>query len=119
MTRFILSLLTCSALLGGSTFLLYRIGFLNDFPSYFWQTLIFLNFATILIYHYLTRRVSTAFVQHYLLTMVIKLFAYCLYNVVIILLDRENAGENVGLFLFTYLIFTVLELFFLYRKISG
>jgi hypothetical protein len=88
-------------------------------PPYMWQTLIFLNLTTGIIFYYLIKSDKSLFVQLYLLTMVIKLFAYAGYNVIIIMLDRENAGANVGFFLVTYLIFTTLELLFLYRKISN
>ena len=70
-----------------------------------------------MIFVYLVRAGDNSFVQLYLLTMVVKLLAYCAYNVVIILQDRENAGINVGFFLITYLLFTTLELAFLYRRI--
>ena len=100
------------------TLFLHQSGSLDSFPSYFWITLAFLNLSTVLIFLYLIRAPGNAFVQLYLLTMVIKLLAYCTYNIVIILRDRENAGINVGFFLITYLLFTTLELAFLYRRID-
>jgi hypothetical protein len=118
LNRFILALLISSSAIYGTTFLLHQSGFLESFPSYFWPTLIFLNFSTLLIYFYLLRAGDNSFVQLYLLTMVIKLLAYCAYNIVIILRDRENAGINVGFFLIAYLLLTTLELAFLYRRIG-
>jgi hypothetical protein len=116
--RFFLSLLASSLLLYGITFLLHSTQSIELFPSFFWQTLIFLNFSTLLIFYYVIRSGSNSFVQLYLLTMVLKLFAYCAYNIVIILQDRENAGINVGFFMITYLLFTTLELVFLYKRIG-
>jgi hypothetical protein len=100
------------------THLLRSGHFIELFPTFFWQTLIFLNFSTLLIYYYVIRSGKNAFVQLYLLTMVLKLFAYCAYNIAIILQDRENAGINVGFFMITYLVFTTLELVFLYKRIG-
>jgi hypothetical protein len=116
--RFILSLLATSIFLYGISRWLYNASFFDHFPSYFWQTLIFLNVATIAIYYYLVRFAKTGFVQFYLLSMVFKLLAYSIYNVIIILQDRPNAGVNVGFFMITYVLFTALELVFMYRKIS-
>jgi hypothetical protein len=91
---------------------------LEAFPTYFWQTLFFLNFSTLVIYSYLIRSGSGTFVQMYLLTMGLKLVAYFGYNLLTILRDQENAEINVGFFMITYLMFTMLELIFLYRRIG-
>jgi hypothetical protein len=116
--RFIAALLITSFLLAGMTYLVVHGRYLEEFPSYFWTTLIFLNFSTLIIFFYLIRAGSGTLIQLYLLTMVLKLFAYCGYNLLIILRDRENAGINVGFFMIAYLIFTTLELVFLYRRIG-
>jgi hypothetical protein len=116
--RFTLSLVISSLVICGLTIAFQNVGYIDTFPTYFWITLAFLNLSTIMIYFYLIRASSNTFVQGYLLTMVGKLFAYFAYNIVIILLDRGNAGINVGFFLITYLVFTVLELTFLYRRMG-
>jgi hypothetical protein len=116
--RFFVSLLLCSGLLYGGTVIFNQQAVLNEFPTFFWSTLIFLILSTAVIYFFLTRSEPSAFVQRYLMSTVLKLFGYCVYNVVIILMDRENAGVNVAFFLITYFLFTVLELAFLYRKMS-
>ena len=118
MIRFILSLLALSAAIYGITLLFHRSGVLESFPSSFWATVILLNISTIFIFFYLIRSGENSFVQFYLLTMVVKLLAYCAYNILIILQDRENAGINVGFFLVAYLLFTTFEMAFLYRRID-
>ncbi len=105
-------------LLYGGSVLIFSTPAFEPFPSYLWQTLIFLNLCTIGAFYFLLKAVPSSFVQLYLLTTVLKLFAYCAYNVAIILQDRPNAGVNVGFFLIAYVLFTTLELVFLYRRIS-
>ena len=119
MIRFISSLLIVSVVLLGIMGLLVNSGILNAYPSYLWHTLIFLNFSTAVIFFYLVRFGTGVFVQLYLLSMVLKLLAYGAFNLLIILWDRPNAGINVGFFMITYLLFTTLELAFLYRKMNG
>jgi len=108
----------CSLLLYGGTVFLHQQAYLRSFPTFFWSTLIFLNLSTVVIYFFLIRSQPSAFVQKYLMSTVLKLFGYGFYNVVIILGDRDNAGLNVAFFLITYILFTTLELAFLYRKMS-
>jgi hypothetical protein len=108
----------CSLLLYGGTVVFHREAFLVSLPTFLWSTLIFLNLSTAVIYIFLTRSQPSAFVQKYLMSTVLKLLGYGIYNVVIILKDRDNAGLNVAFFMITYFLFTTLELAFLYRKMS-
>lgn len=50
--------------------------------------------------------------------MAVKLLAYGVYNFVMIAEDPSEAVSNVIWFMVLYLIFTVLEIGFLYRKVS-
>jgi hypothetical protein len=50
--------------------------------------------------------------------MAVKLIAYGAYNFVMILDDKAGATQNVVWFGVLYLIFTALEIGFLYRRIS-
>lgn len=119
MIRFFISLAVATALIAG--FVLWGVDETwFQRPSFFVQTLIFLVFSTGLIYVYLYQaKKPTFFLQLYLLTMVLKLLAYCAYNFVMILNDKMNAVGNVVFFMITYFLFTVLEIAFLYHKISG
>lgn len=87
-------------------------------PGFWLETLFFLVFSTSLLFIYLYRVHSDQFVQLYLLTMVVKLLAYGGFAVFVILQDRPGAVLNIGFFLLAYLLFTALELVFLFPKIS-
>ena len=73
---------------------------------------------TIFVYLYKVNK-PDFFVQLYLLTMAVKLVAYGAYNLLMILKDKSGAAENVVFFMILYLVFTTLEIVFLYRKITG
>jgi hypothetical protein len=89
-------------------------------PTFFYKTLVFLLFGTAVIYAYLyTADKPGFFLQLYLLTMVVKLLAYCGYALVMIRQDRAGALANVVFFMIAYFLFTFLEIGFLYHRISG
>lgn len=89
-------------------------------PSFFVQTLILLTITTSVIFVYLFRaRESSYFTQLYLLTMVVKVLAYCAYNLLMVLKDKPAAVNNVVFFMVVYFVFTALEIGFLYRVIIG
>jgi len=112
--RFLITLVVCACVIAGCSFLLAQIQ-----PSFFYQTLIFLVFSTAVIYQYLYKiDKPDFFVQLYLLTMAVKLLAYGVYNVFVILEDKPGAVANVVFFMIVYFIFTALEIAFLYRKIT-
>jgi hypothetical protein len=97
-----------------------RFGWIDAMPSYYLQSLIILSIFTIVIYRYLDRLKSPEiFVQIYLLSMAVKLLAYGAYVVLMIMEDKPGANKNVLFFLVLYVIFTALEVVFLYRKITG
>jgi hypothetical protein len=117
--KFFISLFISAAALGGIT-LLGVSEDLFDRPSFFFQTLIFLVFSTGLLFIYLFKaNKPDFFLQLYLLSMTVKLLAYCSYCLIVVLEDRPGAIENVVFFMVCYFIFTALEIGFLYRKING
>jgi hypothetical protein len=92
---------------------------INGIPSFFYQTNIFLLFTTFVIFAYLYKAARPDFfVQLYLLSMAVKLLAYGIYTGIMITEDRLGAAKNVAFFLILYVVFTALEIVFLYRKIS-
>jgi hypothetical protein len=108
-----------SCVLVGTSVLLVRYHWLPTLPSYFYQSLIFLVFGTSVLFVYLYRFNKPDFFVHlYLLSMAVKLIAYGAYNFVMILDDKAGATQNVVWFGVLYLIFTALEIGFLYRRIS-
>ena len=119
MIKFCLVLLVAAMVMAGVTFLALNLSWIDALPSFFYQILLFLIFATVVVFRYLYRvDKPDFFVQLYLLTIVVKFIAYVVFNLVVILQDRAGAAKNVAFFLINYLLFTALEVVFLYRKIS-
>lgn len=119
MLRFLVALILTAVIIGGVVELALYQGLFPK-PSFFVKTLIFLSAITIIIYVYLYRvNKPDFFLQLYLLTMVFKLVAYCVYNYIMITRDRAGAINNVIFFMVTYFIFTILEIGFLHVKITG
>lgn len=119
MIRFFLTLAAAALLLVAAAYGSLGQSWLQALPSYFFQSLILLVFGTGLLYIYLYQfNRQDLFVHIYLLTMVVKLLAYGAYNFLMIMDDEPGAVANVTWFMLLYLIFTLLEIVFLYRKIS-
>lgn len=118
MIRFILTLFAVSLVLIFCGEAAVRAGMM-DRPSYFYETLALVAVTTGGLYRYLSRAGTPGFfVQLYLLTMVVKFLAYGCYVFIILFLDRPGGASNVVFFLLIYGVFTVLEISFLYRRIS-
>ena len=119
MSRFLIVLIGVAALIGGAFWLAQNQGLLSTLPSFLLQTLIFLVFGTVVIYQYLIRaKKPELFIQLYLFTMAVKLFAYGAYCWIMIVQDRVGAMMNVTFFMTLYVVFTGLEIGFLFRRIS-
>lgn len=119
MIRFFVVLLVASLAVAGLAILARQLALIAALPSFFYQTILFLLFATFVIFRQLYRiEKRDFFVRLYLFTMVLKFIAYGAYNTIVILEDRAGAPANVTFFILIYLLFTALEVLFLYRKIS-
>ena len=118
MKNFFAGCIVLSVLLWLSCQFLVFLNTLKAAPTLAPEIVLFTAITTTFLYIYLYRAKTEYFVQLYLLTMVIKLFVYCAFSVFIILQDRIGAAANVGFFLISYLLFTTLELMFLYAKIN-
>jgi hypothetical protein len=117
--RFFVVLLGAALAMAGLTFLAVHLSWIDALPSFFYQILLFLVFATFVVYRYLYKvNKPDFFVQLYLLTMAVKFIGYGVFNLIVIMEDRPGAAHNVAFFLVIYLLFTALEVAFLYRKIS-
>jgi hypothetical protein len=117
--RFFVVLLGAALAMAGLTFLAVHLSWIDALPSFFYQILLFLVFATFLVYRYLYKvNKPDFFVQLYLLTMAVKFIGYGVFNLIVIMEDRPGAAHSVAFFLVIYLLFTALEVAFLYRKIS-
>jgi hypothetical protein len=94
-------------------------GWIDREPSFFWPTLILLTLTTAIIFKYLYNlKNPSQFVMFYLLLMVVKIIAYLGYSLVIVLKDRAGATENIVFFMAVYLVFTALEVGFLFGHLQ-
>lgn len=120
MFRFIAVLLLNVVFLTALVFIAADKSWITAKPSFFYQTLFFLFFSTVVIFTYLYKAARPDFfVQLYLLTMALKLIAFSAYVYFMITTDLPGAALNVAFFLLSYFSFTLLEIVFLYRKISA
>jgi hypothetical protein len=120
LTRFVAVVLAVTISVAILVVISLRLGWIAAAPSYYLQSLILLSLFTVVIYRYLDRLKNPGlFVQIYLLSMAVKLVAYGAYVILMILDDKAGANKNVLFFLVLYVIFTALEVGFLYRKIAG
>jgi hypothetical protein len=94
-------------------------GWISQVPSLFIPTTILLFIITAVICRYLNRfKTSPLFTQFYLLSMVVKLLTALCYCVLVVLDSRDGAVANVVYFLALYVVYTVIEIMFLYRLIT-
>lgn len=119
MVRFFLALLFSAGIISLAVYLGANMGYFG-WPTFFGKTLGLLFFTTAILYVYLHKAERPQFfVQLYLLTMVLKVLLYCGYVFIMVLDDRVSGTENVVFFMAVYLTFTLVEIAFLYRKITG
>jgi hypothetical protein len=118
--KFIIWLFVLTLLLAGSLWGLVKLSFIEQQPSFAYQTLFLLAFATGLIYRYLySLKKPEHFVQLFLLLTVVKLVAFLGYNFFMVIKDKPGAKYNVVFFLIAYFLYTFFEIVFLYRRVSS
>jgi hypothetical protein len=89
-------------------------------PPFLYQTLIFLFLTTIGLYRFLLKTKEERpdyFVQLYLLTLVVKLIASSVYLFIMAQSQAEPAIDVV-FFMAVYIVFTGLEIAFLYKRVD-
>jgi hypothetical protein len=83
--------------------------------SYLFSIIFFLGLSTWLVFFFMNRKIQPeAFIKNYLLSIVLKLLAGGLFIAVIIVTDKPFANSNAILFMAGYLLFTALEVVFLF-----
>jgi hypothetical protein len=90
-------------------------------PSFSLEIVLLLAITTLVIYFYLLNWIQknpSLFAQFYLLSIAVKLLAYGAFVAVMVSFEPDQAIENTLLFLITYLLFTFLEVFFLFQKVK-
>lgn len=87
-------------------------------PSYLILILTVLAIATWGIYFFMQRTNRGDFVRNYMLTIVLKLLVGGIFIFILFYADKSGADANAVLFLVAYLLFTGLEVGFLFRKLG-
>lgn len=89
-------------------------------PTYFYEILAFTSLTTLILFSFLHRvKQPGMFIQLYLLSMVVKLLGSGIFIFIVALKDKAGAASNAGFFLFSYILYTALEVGFLYRQKSS
>jgi hypothetical protein len=108
-----------ASLLLGSVYAGERQHWLTAAPSYAFEIISFLGVSMIAIFYFLNKRSgSSSFTQAYLLSIFLKMLTYSAVILLIILRDRTGAVGNVILFMVSYVLFTVLEVGFLFKAVN-
>ena len=91
----------------------------DTIPSYAFEIIFVLGVSTGVIFYFLIKRSKTpSFTQSYLLSIVLKMIGYGSFILVIIFRDKNGAFGNALLFMVAYLLFTALEVGFLFDRIN-
>lgn len=93
---------------------------IDRFPSFTTEILFFLASSTLLIFYILIKRNGAeSFTQSYLLSIALKILFYGAFIFILIFMDSEGASLNTGFFITSYVLYTALEVAFLFRRKNG
>lgn len=119
MARFLIAIIVISATLVGFSMLAVSWQWFRQ-PSYLYEILAFSALTAVILFAFLYRITKPGiFIQLYLLSMVVKMLASGIFIFIITLNDRAGASSNVAIFLLFYIIFTGIEVGFLYHEKGG
>lgn len=83
------------------------------------EIILFIAFITTVIYGYARRFIGTPYFVHmFLLSLVVKLLASVIFLLFVVLPDTAHANASIILFMPVYMVFTALEIGFLYPGIA-
>jgi hypothetical protein len=117
MQRFYFGVILLAASIGGTIELgVSKNWFLR--PTFGWEIIAILTFFTGFVFFKLDKTPRPNFTQTYLLTIVLKILFGGILIAFILFMDAQMAVENALVFIISYLLFTSLEVFFLFRKIN-
>lgn len=91
-------------------------------PSFFWLISFFVfgvSTLSFIVLAWLGNNNPEGFIRIVLVSNVLKLITYIVFVATVIFLDGDNANANVLLFLSLYLIFTLLEIILIFKKMSA
>ncbi len=87
-------------------------------PSFLILILSALAITTWLVYFFIQRANREDFIRNYLLTIVVKLLAGGIFIFTLLYIDKPGSAANAILFMVAYLLFTGLEVGFLFKRLS-
>lgn len=119
MARFVIVIVVAALVIAGGVRAGLHFGWIVTEPTFSSIIIVFLTLTTIIIYYKLIHTSQALFTQFYLLSIAVKMLAYLGFVVFMVLEDRLAAVANVVLFMITYFTFTILEIAFLYGRISA
>jgi ABC-type multidrug transport system permease subunit len=91
-------------------------------PSFRVEIIVFLSVSTLAFYFYLLKKIAhnpEDFIGAFLLTLVLRFLLFAGLMFVIILMNKPGATANALFFMTTYVILTVVEVVFLYQKVTS
>ena len=119
MLKFLVYLFLLTTLVVTSVYIGHLQGFF-PFPTYGWEIIFYMTFSTALVVNILQKKSGPVlFTQLYILTIVIKIMTGSILILFIIYTDRQGGFRNAILFITTYILYTILEVTFLYRKVNN
>ncbi len=118
MRRFIKALIVTTVLI-----VIAGVIFFASTPGYYYTPafpylIVFFFMASMLVYHFILKSVEkrpAKFVNVFMLTTMIKLFAYMTFMITYALLNREDARAFIITFFVLYVIYTIVEVISLLR----
>lgn len=87
-------------------------------PSFLILILTVLALATWVVYFFILKTKPADFVRNYVLTIVLKLLVGGVFISILLYIDKPAADANAILFMTAYLLFTGLEVGFLFRRLK-
>ena len=119
MIPFLIVAVLLTVLLPVATRYCFTQGWIDQLPSFLFESTFLMAFITAVIFRYLYRmKKPSHFIQLYLLSMVVKLVACLIFVMFLVIADRDGAVANAVYFMVVYFTFTVAEIGFLYPRIS-
>ena len=87
-------------------------------PSFLILILTVLAVATWLVYYFIQKTKREDFIKNYLLTVVLKLLSGGIFISILLYINKPEADANAIFFMTAYLLFTGLEVWFLFRRLG-
>ncbi len=120
MFRFFIATILLTVTLFGILYVAQTQEWITSFPSFALEILFFLASSTLIIFCILVKRNNPeSFTQSYLLSIVLKILVYGTFIFILIFMDSAGAAVNTAFFIASYVLFTALEVTFLFKRKNG